>query len=279
MTPKDIEPEISSVLNALSAEIDARFFCPRYDHQLDRTLLGIMSKAVCLARAVCQLTRGGFYGEAFGLSISSLEAFLVAKWISNKDGERRAESYVNFAKAHVLNADKVRQTHFSYSKPPSGINKQWIDEASKFGNTKVWESAYNMATENYLDERELSKKTGKPFEARFHYEGIYEKTSHWVHCGSLSLFGHMPEPGKEFKVFRGNDDEEKGFSALSYAVGYSLMICIISFRHYGDEISPVLHRRAMTLLRRIRSFLPKDRLVLGRPKPQKRNSSAKRKKK
>jgi hypothetical protein len=279
MTPKDIEPDVSFVLNDLTAEIDARFFCPRFDHQLDRTLLGITSKAICLARAVCQLTRGGFYGEAFGLSRSSLEAFLIAKWISNKDGERRADSYVNFAKAHVLNADKVRQTHFSYAKRPSGINEQWIDEAAKFGNTKVWESAYNMATENYLDEREFNKKTGKPFEARFHYDGIYEKTSHWVHCGSLSLFGHMPEPGREFKVYRDNDDAEKGFSALSYSTGYLFMICIISFRHYGVEISPGLHKRMMALLRKIRSFLPKDRLVLGRPKSetQNRNAVAKRK--
>jgi hypothetical protein len=264
MTPKDIEPEVSSVLNALIAEIDARFLCPRYDYQLDRALLGITSKAICLARAVCHLTRGGFYGEAFGLSRSSLEAFLIMKWISNKDSERRADSYVDFAKAHVLNADEVRRKHFSYAKRPSGINKQWIDEAAKFGNKKVWESAYNMATEIYLDKREFSKETGKPFDARFHYEGIYEKTSHWVHCGSLSLFGHMPEPGKEFKVFRGKDDEEKGFSALSYATGYLFMVCIISLRHYGEEISPTLQRSMVKLLRRIRSFLPKKRLVLGK---------------
>jgi hypothetical protein len=270
MTPKMKAQEVSSVLTVLTEEINENLFCPRYDYQLDRTLLGLTSKAISLARAVCQLVDGGFYGEAFGLTRTSVEAFFIVKWITNKNAEERAESYVDFVKAHVYNVDKVRKKHFSHVKRPAGMRKQWIAEAAKLNSTKVWEAAYNMATELYQDQREFSKRTGKPYQATFDYEGIYEKTSHWVHCGCLSLFGHMPDAGKEFKVFSGKDDEEKGYLALIYAVGYLNMICILSFRHYGKVISPKTQKRLTKLLTSIRPLLPKDRIILGRSRAERK---------
>lgn len=257
-------------MTLLTEEINENFFCSRYDYQGDRILLGLTSKAISLARAVCHLVEGGFYGEAFGLTRTSVEAFFIAKWITNKNAEERAESYVNFVKAHVYNVDKVRKKHFSHAKRPSGMRKQWIDEAAKFRKTNVWEAAYNMATELYQDPLEFSKRTGKPYQATFDYEGIYEKISHWVHCGCLSLFGHMPEAGKEFKVFSGKDDQEKGYLSLMYAVGYLNMICIISFRHYGKVISPKTQKRFTKLLTSIKPLLPRDRMILGRSRVERK---------
>jgi hypothetical protein len=270
MTPKMKVQEVFSVLTLLTEEINDILFCPRCDYQLDRTLLGLTSKAISLTRAVCHLVDGGFYGEAFGLTRTSVEAFFIVKWITNKNTEERAERYVNFVKAHVYNVDNVRKKHFSHVKRPSGVRKQWIEEAAKFNSTKVWEAAYNMATELYQDPLEFSKRTGKPYQATFDYEGIYEKTSHWVHCGCLSLFGHMPEAGKEFKVFTGKDDEEKGYLALMYAVGYLNMICIISFRHYGKVISPKTQKRLTKLLTSIKPLLPKDRMILRRSRTERK---------
>jgi hypothetical protein len=268
MTPQIKAQEVSSVLTLLTEEINDNLFCPRDHHQRDRALLGITSKAISLARAVCHLIDGGFYGEAFGLTRTSVEAFFIVKWITNKNAEERAESYVNFVKAHVYNVDKVRKKHFSHAKRPAGMRKDWIEEAAKFRKTNVWEAAHNMATELYQDPLEFSKRTGKPYQATFDYEGIYEKTSHWVHCGCLSLSGHMPVAGEVFEVFTGNDDEEKGYLALSYAVGYLNMICILSFRHYSKVISSKTQKRLTKLLTSIKLLLPKDRMILGRSRAE-----------
>jgi hypothetical protein len=270
MTPKLKAQEVSSVLTLLTEEINDNLFCPRQNYQLDRALLGITSKAISLARAVCHLVDGGFYGEAFGLTRTSLEAFFIVKYITNKNAEERAERYVNFVKAHVYNVDQVRKTHFSHAKRPSGVSKQWIAEAAKFNSTKVFEAAHNMATESYQDPREFSKRTGKPYQATFEYDGLYEKTSHWVHCGCVSLFGHMPEAGKEFKVFTGKDDEEKAYLALIYAVAYLNMICIISFRHFGKVISSKAQKRLTKLVTSIKPLLPKDRMILGRARAERK---------
>jgi hypothetical protein len=268
MTPRTKAHEVSSVLTLLTEEINENLFCPRCDYQLDRSLLGITSKAISLTRAVCHLVDGGFYGEAFGLIRTSVEAFFIVKWITNKNPEGRAESYVNFAKAHVYNVDNVRKKHFSHAKCPAGMRKQWIAEAAKFNSTKIWEAAYNMATELYQDPLEFSKRTGKPYQATFDYEAIYEKTSHWVHCGCLSLFGHMPPAGDVFKVFTGKDDEEKGYLALMYAVAYLNRICIISFRHYGKIISSKTQRQLTEVGSSIKPLLPKDRMILGRSRAE-----------
>jgi hypothetical protein len=70
---------VSSSLDALKQELDESFLCPRIDHALDRVLLGLTSKAVSLAKAVSHLVGAGYYPEAFGLSRSSLETFLLGK--------------------------------------------------------------------------------------------------------------------------------------------------------------------------------------------------------
>lgn len=281
MTPKEIERDVTTILSVLTKEIDDAFFCPRADHQLDRVLLGLTSKAVSLARATCHLVQGGFYGEAFGLSRSSVEAFLLMKFISNRKSEERALSYLNFFKAHLYNVEKVRKKHLSRVKTPDAQRKQWLKDAETIPNkTKGWENAWNMASEVYDDPREANRRTGKPYQAMFDYEGIYEKTSHWVHCGSLSLHRHLPQGGGGFRVFDGQrDDDEKGFLSLIYVVGYLFMICIISFRQFDKEISPPIQKKLFTLLKTLRSELPQDRMIFGKPRnkvnPNKRRQGAK----
>jgi len=61
---------------------------------------------------------------------------------------------LDFFKAHYFNREEVRKKYFPRSKAPSGIQKQWIEDASKFpGGTKDWQSAWNMASEILQDPR------------------------------------------------------------------------------------------------------------------------------
>jgi hypothetical protein len=72
---------VYDAIKNLQAEIDDTAFCPREGFPAEKTLLMITSKALRVSLAVCQLVKAGFYGEAFGLTRSVLEAFFVVKYI------------------------------------------------------------------------------------------------------------------------------------------------------------------------------------------------------
>lgn len=268
-----MERRVSNSLKSLAKEINGSCLCPRVDHKLDRVVLGLLSKTVSLARSVCQLVRGGFYAEAFGLTRSSLETFLLAKFISNKKPEQRAESYLNFFKAHYYNSEQVRKKYFPRSKPPSGVQKQWIDDASKFpGGTKNWQTAWNMASELYEDPREFNRKTGEPYQALFDFDGFYEHTSHYVHCTSLCTAPHIPTGETVFKVFDERwNDPDKGYVALIYAIGYLYMTAILALRQYNYSLKSRTEKRLTKLLVDIRK-----QMTPGRVKMRKRRGTSSR---
>src|SRR5438132_541075 len=125
MTPQEFEPRVTACIDAVVREINEAYFCPRNTANVDRVLLALTSKAATLARAVCCLARSEFYGESFGLSRSSVEAFLLVKYISNKDREERATDYLNFFKAHLHNAERLRKKHFARRTTPDGLREEW----------------------------------------------------------------------------------------------------------------------------------------------------------
>jgi Family of unknown function (DUF5677) len=251
MTPKELGKRLSKTLAALTNEVNDSFLCPRTSHYADRVYLGLLSKSMSLTRSVCHLVSVGYYGEAFGLTRSLVEAFLLIKFISNKDPEGRAKSYLDFYKAHVHNAEQIRKKHrLLHMKKPSKERMKWIRQAAKFPSTKVWQSAYNMAFEIYEDPREISAKTGKGYQAVLDYDGVYELTSHWVHCGSLSLMpSHLPHSGAPFKISEARwCDEEKGFIALLHAIACLFRVYVIVFRKFDKEPSALIHNQFFCLL-------------------------------
>jgi hypothetical protein len=264
MTPKQMERRVSSSLTALTKEINEASLYPRSDHTLDRVMLGLASKSVSLSRSVCQLVRAGLYAEAFGLSRSSLEAFLLTKFISNKKPEERAQSYLDFFKAHYYNREQVRKKYFPRSKMPSGIQKQWIDDASRFrSGTKSWQPAWNMASELYEDQREVNKKTGEAYQALFEFDAVYEHTSHYVHCTSLCTAPHIPTGETIFKIFDERwNDPDKGHMALINGVGYLYMTAILALRQYHYSLSSRMEKRLTNLLLAITKQMTPKRIRL-----------------
>src|SRR5262249_17045808 len=59
-------------------------------------LLGLLSKALTVARAVCLLVKSGFPAEAFGLSRTLIEIYFSIRYISNQDTEARAKTYADY---------------------------------------------------------------------------------------------------------------------------------------------------------------------------------------
>jgi hypothetical protein len=126
----------------------------------------LFSKSIRLGLAVCHLVSGGFYGEAFGLMRSVLEAYFIAKYVSTSDSEERADSYLNFAMAHFYNREEIRKKYFPEVEPLEWLTQEMLDETKgRYANTRHWVSAYNMATEYYDHPLEVDPKTGKGFQA------------------------------------------------------------------------------------------------------------------
>ena len=175
MSPEEVEPRVSVPIQNLQSEIDDTAFCPREAFPTEKTLLMVTSKALRVSLAVCQLTKAGFYGDAFGLTRSVLEAFFIVKYITAKDIEGRAKSYLAFQETHDYNREQIRQKYFPQEPRPAWLTQAALDKVkAQFPNTRHWVPAYNMAAEYYNHPADIDPKTGKGFQGLADYDGMYE---------------------------------------------------------------------------------------------------------
>jgi Family of unknown function (DUF5677) len=252
MIPEEIEPRVSAVFRLLQHEIDQTALCPRTTSALDRALLMVTSKALRLGLAVCNLSAAGFYGEAFGLTRSVLEAFFIVKFISSKDAEDRASSYLEYRKTYFYNQEEIRKKHFPHVPRPEWLTQQMLDEVKrKFPNTRHWVSAYNMASEYYDHPLEINPKTGKGFQALSDYDGIYEMTSHYVHVTAISsMANYYASP---FRTAKRDKEEDRGILALHFSLVYVYETCILLGRQWDCALPTNVDQIIQTLLADLRN--------------------------
>ena len=251
MNPEEIEPKVSDAIRNLQAEINDTAFCPREAFPAEKTLLMITSKALRVSLAVCQLVKAGFYGEAFGLTRSVLEAFFVVKYIMAKDTDTRAKSYLAFRDVYAYNQDQIRQKCFPQEKRPDWLTQDMLDKVkSQFQNTRHWVPAYNMAAEYFNHPADINPKTGKGFQALADYDGMYEATSHYVHVGALASMPNFD--ASPFRCAEHDREEDRGILALHYALQYSYGVCIILGRQWELSVSPALNAEISSVLNDLR---------------------------
>jgi hypothetical protein len=236
MNPEEIEPRVSNAIRNLQVEINDTAFCPREAFPAEKTLLMITSKALRVSLAVCQLVKAGFYGEAFGLTRSVLEAFFIVKYIMAKDTDTRAESYLAFQGAYDYNQDQIRQKYFPQEKRPGWLTQGMLDKVkAQFPKTRHWVPAQNMAAEYFNHPADIDPKTGKGFQALADYDGMYEATSHYVHVGALASMPNFD--ASPFRCAERDREEYRGILALHYSLQYSYGVCIILGRQWDLSVS------------------------------------------
>jgi Family of unknown function (DUF5677) len=246
-----MEPRVSDAIRHLQAEIDDTVFCPREGFPAEKTLLAVTSKALRSSLAVCLLVKTGFYGEAFGLTRSVLEAFFIVKYIMAKDTDARARSYLAFRDTYAYNQDQIRQKYFPHEKRPDWLTQEMLDKTKiLFPNTRHWEPAYNMAAEYFNHPADINPKTGKGFQALADYDGMYEATSHHVHVGALASMANFY--ASPFRCAKRDKEEDRGILALHYALQYSHGVCIILGRQWDLSISPSLNTEVTSVLGELR---------------------------
>jgi hypothetical protein len=253
MSPEEIEPRVSDAIRNLQAEIDDTAFCPREGFPEEKSLLMITSKALRLSLAVCQLVKAGFYGEAFGLTRSVLEAFFIVKYIMATDTDARAKSYLAFRDTYAYNQDQIRQKYFPQEKRPDWLTQDMLDKVkTQFPKTRHWVPAFNMAAEYFNHPADINPKTGKGFQALADYDGTYEATSHYVHLGALASMPNFD--ASPFKCAKRDREEDRGILALHYALSYSYGVCIILGRLWDLSVSPRLDTEITSVLSDLRKI-------------------------
>jgi hypothetical protein len=112
---------------------------------------------------------GGFFGEAFGLTRSVLEAFFIVKYVSTNDSEARSQSYLDYTEAYYFNQEEVRKKQFPHVPRPEWITQELLDRVKqKFPNPRRWVAAYTSKaswTTTSTSESPLSIQRSIPGEA------------------------------------------------------------------------------------------------------------------
>jgi hypothetical protein len=230
--------QVLALIEKLERFIDTSEFIPAAHFYRSHVFLSLISKALTVGRAICSVVQAGFPGEAFGMSRTLVEILLTVRYISNKDTEARAETYVNYyAKTHE-GWRKIIENHFPEQKsmPMPSFHDEAMGIAKNFkghewtglrGQTKI------MALEE--DSYEVNDR-GQPVKQDFDYDVIYWWTSHYVHGTIGCLLAHEMEPGNVFRIRAHMEREsERGFDALFNTLIFLSKIFICAFRGMKAE--------------------------------------------
>ncbi len=199
-------------------------------------LLALMSKALTVGRAICLLVEKGFLAEAFGLSRTMVEIYFCVRYISNKDSEIRATTYVEYQSKVKQEWSKISAKYYpthpaaSFVLPPHVLKT-----AQKFPLKGSWTGhggqAKMMALEpDSREPAEDEKILG------FDIDVMYFWTSQFVHATVAGLVGHGSMPGEPFRV-RSARSNERRFARLSLmnVISSLVKIFILAFRAMNED--------------------------------------------
>ena len=208
---------VLSQIKRLERYLNSLNVIPATGRHRTAVILALLSKALTVGRAICLLVEHGFHGEALAMSRTLIEIYFCVRYITNKDTENRARTYVNY---HA----RVRQEWQSiimkyYPNTPVGsiaLEAEVLEAAREFKNKAHWTGHGGQAKLMALEEDTVEQdEFGQPAKSEFDYDALYFWTSHYVHATVVGIEGHASERGEVFKVRAGIELEHKlGADAL-----------------------------------------------------------------
>ncbi|MGB8494169.1 MAG: DUF5677 domain-containing protein [Candidatus Acidiferrum sp.] len=218
--------------------IDTSAFIPATRYYRGVVVLGLISKALTVGRAVCALVDAGFPGEAFGLTRTLIDIYFTVRYFSNGDAESRAERFAMFfAKDHEGWTKIIQKYYPGKTIDDTEYHRKSLESAREYKNPNQWtglgDQTKQMALEDDAYERDSA---GIPIRAEFDYEVIYKWTSHYVHATVSGIEGHFVEAGVPYRI-RGRIQSEavRGDDALFNTLAYVSKIIVCAFRAMHDE--------------------------------------------
>ena len=180
--------------------IDDSQFIPATQYYRSIVLLALISKSLTLSRAICSLVEAGFPGESFGLSRTLVELYFTVRYITNKDSESRAQTFVKFfAKTHERFVELIDNHYPDKKCAKPRFHEQAIEDAKEFDTYHSWSGFTGQTKLMALEPDEHEKnEAGDPITQKFDYEVLYWWQSHYVHGTIRCLSEHEVEPGRFF---------------------------------------------------------------------------------
>lgn len=168
----------------------------------NRVLLGLLSKALTVARAICSLVDTGFPAEAFGLSRTLIEVFLYVRYMGNKETEERVDAFVDHVTRVQKEWVKLNSKYFpGRTLLLSASHDEAMKIAERFPTRYKWtpkgEDIRFMASEPDTFEFDAA---GQPITNELDYDVLYFWTSLYVHVASHAILAHVPDRGDVFRV-------------------------------------------------------------------------------
>jgi hypothetical protein len=216
---------------------------PAYHYNRAFVMLALLSKALTVGRAICVLNEAGFPAEAFAMSRTLIEIYFCLRYISNKDTEERATTYVKHHARIRQEWQTIIMKHFP-NRPLSSIalDEDVLEDARAFKNKAHWTGHGGQAKLMALEEDTYEfDEQGQPHKSEFDYDAIYFWTSQFVHVTVDALDEHACDRGDIFTVrSRKREGKRHGVNALFNTLVFLSKSFIVSLRAMNEEQPAIL---------------------------------------
>jgi len=230
--------EVRIVIERLEEYINNSEFIPAVRFFRSIIILGLISKALTVSRAVCVLVEAGFPGEAFGMSRTLIDIFLTIRYISNRDTEVRAKQFAEFyAKDHEGWTKVIQKFYPAMTIPGGEFHENSLEIAKGYKSAHQWTGLGDQTKQMALEKDSYEfRPTGDPLNCEFDYEAIYKWTSFFVHATVSSLESHLTEAAEPFRVrARIGLEQGRGETALFNVLAYLSKSFVCAFRAMRQE--------------------------------------------
>jgi uncharacterized protein DUF5677 len=229
---------VRTLIEKLEKYINDSAFIPASSQYRGIVILGLLSKALTVGRAVCLLVEADFHGEAFGLSRTLMDLFFAIRYISNKDTQARAKRFAEFyAKDHEGWTKIIAKFYPTTAIRNSAFHEDSLEIARNYKNAHQWTGLGDQTRQMALEDDSYERSpSGTPANCEFDYEALYKWTSFYVHGTVSSLDAHFVEARDAFRVrARIQLEQNLGSDALFNVVAFLHKSFISAFRALGYE--------------------------------------------
>jgi len=238
--------KVSNVLpriEALEKYVNGLGVIPSTSYVGTAVILALLSKSLTVARAVCVLVATGFPAEAFGLTRTLVELYLTVHYITNKETETRAKTYVEyFAKVHAEWGEINAKYYPGRAVREPAFHDEAMKIAEKFKNKHAWTGVGGQTRMMAMEEDAFDVgDDGKPFRSEFDYEVIYFWTSHFVHGTVIAMEDHAVEARDIFRVRAGRRRQYLGDNALFNVLAFIVRAFVCALRAMREDQPSILN--------------------------------------
>lgn len=215
--------QVRRAIQRLAEHIDNSEFIPAENSYRGIVILGLLSKSLTVARAICALVEAKFPGEAFGLSRTLIDIYFTIRYISNRDTEARAKQFAEFfAKDHEGWTKIIQKFYPAATISASEFHKDSLELAKKYRSAHQWTGLGDQTRQMAIEDSTYEfSESGKPLTCEFDYEAIYKWTSFFVHATVSCLDSHLTESRGTFRV--------RARPQLEYAHGQKALFNVLAY--------------------------------------------------